>query len=66
VGPKGPGLIKKYPAVAVFYEIRGPKGPEKENVCRLNIPIKNHSQIKEGPLSGKISRGLWLIIGWPN
>jgi hypothetical protein len=27
VGPKGPGLIKKYPAVAVFYEIRGPKGP---------------------------------------
>jgi hypothetical protein len=33
VGPKGPGLIKKYPAVAVFYEIRGPKGPEKENVC---------------------------------
>jgi hypothetical protein len=29
VGPKGPGLIKKYPAVAVFYEIRGPKGPEK-------------------------------------
>jgi hypothetical protein len=33
MGPKGPGLIKKYPAVAVFYEIRGPKGPEKENVC---------------------------------